>query len=240
MAEVTIPLAEAVAVSRILGKQLQTSVLHEVSFQVVSGEFIALTGPSGSGKTTLLYLLGALDRPSSGEIRIQGQSTTHLHEAEMTRLRQQTIGFIFQFHFLLPEFSALDNVVIPQVLAGVSRHQAEQRARELLGRTGLGHRLRHRPAELSGGEQQRVAIARALSNRPALILADEPTGNLDSENTEQVFALLKQLNREENLAVVCVTHNLELAARMDRLIQMRDGRVVKDQGGRPDRPAALF
>lgn len=227
---------KAEAISKTLGTQLQTSVLHEVSLQVEKGEFVALTGPSGSGKTTLLYLLGALDRPSQGEIWINGQRTSQMRDPELTDLRQKAIGFVFQFHFLLPEFNALENVVIPQILAGKPRFEAEKRAKELLEKVGLSHRMQHRPVELSGGEQQRVAIARALSNRPPLILADEPTGNLDSENTEQVFALLHALNREEALAIVFVTHNLDLAARSHRTIQLRDGRITSPEYGSADRP----
>jgi lipoprotein-releasing system ATP-binding protein len=219
------PLLKADKISKTLGIQLQTPVLHEVSLEVKRGEFVALTGPSGSGKTTLLYLLGALDRPSKGEIWLNDQATSKMKDAELTQLRQNEIGFVFQFHFLLPEFSALENVMIPQILAKKSRSDAEKRAKELLDRVGMSHRLRHRPIELSGGEQQRVALARALSNHPTLILADEPTGNLDSENTEQVFALLHEVNQAENLAIVFVTHNLELAARSQRIIQLRDGRI---------------
>ncbi|PIQ23273.1 hypothetical protein COW36_07995 [bacterium (Candidatus Blackallbacteria) CG17_big_fil_post_rev_8_21_14_2_50_48_46] len=229
-------LLRAQSVSKTLGQQLQTSVLHEINLEVKQGEFVSLTGPSGSGKTTLLYLLGALDRPSQGEIWIRDQLTRTMKDHELTQLRQNAIGFVFQFHFLLPEFTALENVVIPQILAGTSQLEAQSSARQLLERVGLGHRLTHRPAEMSGGEQQRVAIARALCNRPALMLADEPTGNLDTENTEQVFKLLFELNREENLAIVFVTHNLELASRTDRTIQMRDGRIMGEVAGIPDRP----
>lgn len=225
------------AVTKTLGQHLQTPVLRGVSLQVRQGEFVALTGPSGSGKTTLLYLLGALDHPSSGEIWVNGQLTRTMAEQDLTRLRQREIGFVFQFHFLLPEFTALENVLVPQILAGIPRLQAQRRAVELLERVGLSHRLAHRPSELSGGEQQRVAIARALSNRPPLLLADEPTGNLDSENTEQVFSLLQELNREDRIAIICVTHNLELAGRTQRTLLMRDGRIIADSGGSPDRPA---
>lgn len=227
-------LLRADAVTKILGRHLQTPVLRGVSLQLRQGEFIALTGPSGSGKTTLLYLLGALDQPTSGEIWLNGQLLHQMSEQDLTRLRQREIGFVFQFHFLLPEFTALENVMIPQILGGVSRIQAQRRATALLERVGLSHRLGHRPVELSGGEQQRVAIARALSNRPSLLLADEPTGNLDSHNTEQVFSLLQALNREERIAMICVTHNQELAARTQRILVMRDGRLSELSDGFPD------
>jgi lipoprotein-releasing system ATP-binding protein len=218
---------EAQAVFRTLG---QTEVLRGISLQVKAGEFVAITGPSGSGKTTLLYLLGALDTPSQGEIRVDQVAISSLNDTERSRLRQRSIGFVFQFHFLLPELTALENVAIPAMLSGLNRSDAESRARALLERVQLSHRLTHRPGELSGGEQQRVAIARALINQPRLILADEPTGNLDSENTERVFALLQELNREQNLAVVLVTHNEELASRCHREIRMLDGRVVAEEG----------
>jgi lipoprotein releasing system ATP-binding protein len=203
-----------------------TPVLHDISLCIEAGEFVAITGHSGSGKTTLLYLLGALDRPTHGHILVDGADTSQMSEAALTQLRQNKIGFVFQFHFLLPEFSALDNVAIPAMLAGMRPEQAQAQAKALLEQVGLGHRLGHRPGQLSGGEQQRVSIARALVNQPRLMLADEPTGNLDSDNTEKVFALLQQLNRDTGLAVVFVTHNLELAERCQRTIALRDGRVV--------------
>jgi len=203
-----------------------TPVLHDISLCIAAGEFVAITGHSGSGKTTLLYLLGALDRPTSGQVLVDGADTSQMSEAALTQLRQNKIGFVFQFHFLLPEFSACDNVAIPAMLAGMRPEQAQAQAKALLEQVGLGHRLGHRPGQLSGGEQQRVSIARALVNQPRLMLADEPTGNLDSDNTEKVFALLQQLNRDTGLAVVFVTHNLELAARCQRTIALRDGRVV--------------
>lgn len=204
----------------------QTEVLRGISLKIAPAEFVAITGPSGSGKTTLLYLLGALDTPSRGEISIDGVAISRLKDAERSRLRQRSIGFVFQFHFLLPELTALENVAIPAMLAGLTREQAEARARALLEQVQLSHRLGHRPGELSGGEQQRVSIARALINRPRLLLADEPTGNLDSENAERVFALLQELNSSQQLAVVLVTHNEELAARAGREIHIRDGLVV--------------
>ncbi len=217
------PVLEADQVFRTLG---QTDVLRGISLRIDAGEFVAITGPSGSGKTTLLYLLGALDTPSQGEIRIDGTAISSLNDTERSRLRQRSLGFVFQFHFLLPELTALENVAIPAMLAGVSRPEAESRAKALLDRVQISHRLGHRPGELSGGEQQRVAIARSLINQPRLMLADEPTGNLDTENTERVFSLLQELNREQNLAVLLVTHNEELARRSQREIHIRDGKVV--------------
>ena len=218
------PVLRAENVCRTLG---QTEVLKGISLSIAKAEFVAIMGPSGSGKTTLLYLLGALDTPSSGEIYIDGVAISGRKDTERSRLRQRSIGFVFQFHFLLPELTALENVAIPAMLAGVTRQDAETRARELLEQVQMSHRLGHRPGELSGGEQQRVAIARALINRPSLMLADEPTGNLDTENTERVFALLQELNREQGLAVVLVTHNEELARRAEREIHIRDGKVVE-------------
>ena len=213
----------ATEVCRTLG---QTEVLKGITLAIEPAEFVAIMGPSGSGKTTLLYLLGALDTPSHGEIYLDGTAVSSLNDTQRSRLRQRSIGFVFQFHFLLPELTALENVSIPAMLAGSSRGEADARALGLLEQVQMSHRLSHRPGELSGGEQQRVALARALVNRPHLILADEPTGNLDSENAEMVFALLQQLNREQQLAVVLVTHNEELARRSHREIHIRDGKVV--------------
>ena len=204
----------------------QTEVLKGVSLEVFPKEFVAITGPSGSGKTSLLYLMGALDSPNQGDIYLNNIAVSSLKDAGRDQLRQKTLGFVFQFHFLLPELTALENVAISAMLANIPRSEAESRAKVLLERVQLLHRLEHRPGELSGGEQQRVAIARALINQPSLILADEPTGNLDSENTERVFQLLHELNQENDLAVVLVTHNDELAKRCHREIRMRDGQIV--------------
>lgn len=215
-------LLSAQHVSRQLG---QTQILTDLSLEVARGEFVAIMGPSGSGKTTLLYLLGALDRPDTGEIYINGTGISSLNDTERSRLRQRELGFIFQFHFLLPELSALENVAIAAMLADSPRVQAEARAAELLAQVGLSHRLSHRPNQLSGGEQQRVAIARALMNHPRLMLADEPTGNLDSENSAHIFALLEQLNRQEDLAIVLVTHDQSLARRTHRQIHLKDGQI---------------
>lgn len=212
-------------VCRTLGN---TEILKNISLDIQAGEFVSIMGPSGSGKTTLLYLLGALDRPSSGEIKINGQAISNLKENQRSRLRQKELGFVFQFHFLLPELTALENVAIAAMLAGLSKPQAEKQAQDLLERVGLSHRLQHRPGELSGGEQQRIAIARALINKPRIMLADEPTGNLDSDNTENVFGLLQEVNCKEGLAIILVTHNQELAQRSSRQIQIKDGEKVSE------------
>lgn len=211
-------------VGRTLGR---TEVLNDVSLTIQRQELVSIMGPSGSGKTTLLYLMGALDRPDQGEIFIDDVAISPLNDKKRTRLRQTQLGFVFQFHFLLPELSALENVAIASMLAGKTRSQAEADARNFLERVGMSHRLEHRPGELSGGEQQRVAIARALMNRPKLILADEPTGNLDTGNTERVLALLQELNREDEQTLVLVTHNQDLAAEADRQIFIRDGQIEK-------------
>jgi lipoprotein-releasing system ATP-binding protein len=200
-------------------------VILGATMQVSSGEMVALIGPSGSGKSTLLQICGLLEPAESGKIEIAGHDAGRMSDAGRTQVRRSTIGFVYQYHHLLPEFSALENLVIPQMIAGTRRRAAETRARELLAQVGLTQRERHRPAELSGGEQQRIAIARALANRPALLLADEPTGNLDPHTAGDVFALLANLVHELGLAALIATHNLELAARMDRTITILDGEL---------------
>lgn len=218
------PLLVTHELSRTLGK---TQVLKNIEISIAPGEFVSIMGPSGSGKTTLLYLLGALDQPTSGRILLNNIDMASLKDDARSALRQQYLGFVFQFHYLLPELNALENVAIAAMLAGHSRAETEERARGLLLEMGLEHRLTHRPAELSGGEQQRVSIARALMNRPQLILADEPTGNLDTENTRRIFDVLNHLNQKENLAIVLVTHNAELASLTHRQIYLRDGELSK-------------
>ncbi len=207
-----------------------TSALHILrgaDLAVWPGELVALVAPSGTGKSTLLHVAGLLEKPDAGEIYIAGKPTAALSERARTALRRTEIGFVYQFHHLLPEFSALENVVLPQIIRGLEREDADRRATELLSFLGLGERLNHRPAELSGGEQQRVAIARAVANAPGLLLADEPTGNLDPKTSEHVFTTLIALVRASRLAALIATHNMELAARMDRRVTIRDGQIVE-------------
>jgi len=200
-------------------------VLRGVSLSVRRGELVALVGPSGCGKSTLLHIAGLLEQADSGEIWIGGKDGATLPDDKRSALRRDTVGFVYQYHHLLREFSALENVMVPQMIAGRSRAEASQRAQELLGLVGLAARARHRPAELSGGEQQRVAIARALANKPQLLLADEPTGNLDEHTADEVFGLLLRLVREAGLGALIATHNTALAARMDRRLTLHEGIV---------------
>ncbi len=202
------------------------TVLNGASLSLRRGEIVALVAPSGSGKSTLLHLAGLLEKPDGGRVVIDGQDAGALGDAARTALRLRTIGIVYQFHHLLPEFTALENIALPQMIAGKARGAAEARGMELLGRLGLAARARHLPGKLSGGEQQRVAIARALANAPALLLADEPTGNLDVATAEVVFAELLQLVRSENVGALIATHNPELAGRMDRQVTLREGRLV--------------
>jgi len=202
-------------------------ILKGADLTVSAGQSVALIAPSGSGKSTLLHIAGLLERPDDGEVFIDDKATSILGDGARTRLRRTDIGFVYQFHHLLPEFSALENVMLPQMVRGLKRPEAEGRARELLSYLGLKDRLSHRPGELSGGEQQRVAIARAVANAPRVLLADEPTGNLDPRTSERVFTALGELVRESRLAAVVATHNMELAARMDRRVTLRDGKVAE-------------
>jgi lipoprotein-releasing system ATP-binding protein len=200
-------------------------ILNGVTLSVWAGESVALTAPSGAGKSTLLHIAGLLEHPSAGEVWIGERATSKLSDGERTAIRRAEIGFIYQSHHLLPEFSALENVMLPQMIFGLVRGEARARATELLEFLGLGKRLEHRPGELSGGEQQRVAIARAVANAPRILLADEPTGNLDPHTADHVFGTLQKLVRASGLAAVVATHNLDLAARMDRRVTIREGRV---------------
>jgi len=202
-------------------------VLNGVELGLWPGQSVALVAPSGAGKSTLLHIAGLLEHPDHGDVYIDGRATAILPDTERTRIRRQEIGFVYQSHHLLPEFSALENVMLPQMIRGLARSEARKRAAELLSYLGLGERLPHRPAELSGGEQQRVAIARAVANAPRILLADEPTGNLDAHTAEHVFHALTQLVRASGLAAIIATHNLDLAARMDRRVTLRDGRVTE-------------
>ncbi len=203
------------------------SILKGVDMDVFAGEIVAIVGPSGSGKTTLLGLIGGLDTPTSGEVILAGQEIGHLNEDKLADVRNRTIGFIFQFFNLVPTLSALENVALPVQFDNRSRFQPEKRAKELLTLVGLGHRLNHKPKELSGGEQQRVAIARALANQPALLLGDEPTGNLDSARGEEILILIKKLRDDMGLTVIMVTHDPKVANWSDRRFEMQDGRFVE-------------
>jgi lipoprotein-releasing system ATP-binding protein len=204
-------------------------VLKGATASLYPGKAVALLGPSGAGKSTLLHIAGLLERPDRGAVVIDGIDCVKLGDSERTRMRRAEIGFVYQFHHLLPEFSALENVVLPQLILGLSRHEAEDRAKQLLDSLGLDERADHRPAQLSGGEQQRVAIARAVANGPKLLLADEPTGNLDPHTAERVFEQLLSLVRQSGVAALVATHNLELAARMDRTLRLMDGILVEEQ-----------
>ena len=224
-------MSEAFLVLRNLGRSFKQGggvldVLTGVDFTLNPGELVALVAPSGTGKSTLLHLAGLLDTPTQGEIVVGGKAAVALSDAARTALRRQKIGFVYQYHHLLPEFSALENIVLPQMIAGQSRKKAEARATHLLEQVGLTKRADHRPGQLSGGEQQRVAIARALANHPAMLIADEPTGNLDPHTADGVFEILRQLTRSEHLAVLVATHNLDLAKRMDRIVTLQEGKLV--------------
>lgn len=200
-------------------------ILRGASLTIRAGELVALVGPSGAGKSTLLHIAGLLEQPSGGTVTIGGEDASRANDALRTRLRRQFIGYVYQMHHLLPEFSAQENIIVPQMIAGIGRRAAAERADALLALVGLGARGSHRPAQLSGGEQQRVALARALANKPQLLIADEPTGNLDPATADQVFTMLQELVRGQNLALLMATHNMELAARMDRVIKLRSGVV---------------
>jgi lipoprotein-releasing system ATP-binding protein len=204
----------------------QVSVLKDACLSLAAGEMVALVGPSGAGKSTLLHIAGLLERPDAGEVLIAGEKASELSDDARTALRRGHIGFVYQFHHLLPEFSALENVVLPQMIAGLRRKEAERRTRELLAYLRVEGRASHRPAELSGGEQQRVAIARAVANAPRILLADEPTGNLDPKTAAHVFAALKTLVRESGVAALIATHNFHLASEMDRTVTIEEGAIV--------------
>ena len=204
-------------------------ILKDAELAVWPGQSVALVAPSGAGKSTLLHIAGLLEHANTGEVFIEGVATSQLSDAQRTRIRRTEIGFVYQAHHLLSEFSAIENVILPQMIRGLRRKEASRRAVELLSYLGLGERLSHRPAELSGGEQQRVAIARAVANAPRILLADEPTGNLDPRTSDHVFNALTQLVRASGLAVIIATHNMDIAARMDRRVTLKDGAVVETE-----------
>jgi lipoprotein-releasing system ATP-binding protein len=230
-------LIEARGVTRILPGIVPTTLVHDINLKIADNEFVAITGASGSGKSSLLYLLGLLDLPTAGEVLLRGRATAHMDEAERAMTRLSLLGFVFQFHFLLPEFTVRDNVMLPmRALGRLSDEAMRQRAQDLLGALGLGDHMDKRPDQLSGGQRQRVAVARALANEPPVILADEPTGSLDSKASEQVFEVLRDLVDKHGKTVVAVTHDLGLAERMDRHVELVDGAIVADE---PHRHAQL-
>ena len=206
----------------------QVQVLNDVDFTIDAAEMVAIVGASGSGKSTLMHILAGLDRPTSGAVLFDGQDVTRWSASQLAKWRNQNVGFVYQFHHLLPEFNALENVAMPLLIQGRPTAEAKQRATELLERVGLAHRLEHRPAQLSGGERQRVAVARAFANRPKLVIADEPTGNLDGETAEAVYQLMLGLNREQGTAFIIVTHDEHLAAQLQRTERLSRGHLVTD------------
>ncbi len=223
------PILACYELRKVFNGQVPTEALRGITLQFRRGEFASIVGPSGSGKSTLLYLLSGLEKPTSGRVEFDGVDLTTLNERALAEFRNRRMGFVFQFHFLLPEFTATENVAMPLLIAGVNRKEALDKAAELLKRFGLGHRLRHYPSQLSGGEQQRVAIARALVNDPDILFCDEPTGMLDSKNAQALYELLREVNAERGQTILVVTHEREFAQRTDRIIQLQDGQVIADE-----------
>jgi len=220
-------LADVTKTFRQAGRKVE--VLKSVNLSIYPGQMVALVGPSGAGKSTLLHIAGLLERPTSGEVSIQQRECNGLSDYQRARLRRRFLGFVYQYHHLLPEFTALENVMLPQMLAGVARGVAKARAADLLDAMGLKERVKHRPAKMSGGEQQRVAIARAVANGPSILLADEPTGNLDQGTADRVFQQLLRLVHLTRIGALVATHNLELARRMDRILELQDGQIIERQ-----------
>ena len=214
--------------TKIFGDGVEIKALDGVDLDIERGEFLAIIGPSGSGKSTLLNQIGILDTPTSGTILLNGVDVTKMSDKERSRTRNKELGFIFQYHHLLPDFNALENVMMPLLISGIKSSQAREIARKVLDEVGLGDRMDHRPNQLSGGQNQRVAIARALVNKPSIVIGDEPTGNLDSKASENIYELLRQLNREHNQTFILVTHDERMAAKTDRIIRLVDGRVAEN------------
>lgn len=230
---------EAIRKSYAIGTPVETEVLHGIDLTIRAGEFVALIGPSGSGKSTLLNIIGLLDSPTSGRLQVNGEETTRLDDAARTRLRGHAIGFVFQYHYLISAFTAAENVMMPMLVdRGHADRQMEQRADELLDWVGLSRWRNNRATNMSGGQQQRVAIARALAMEPALVLADEPTGNLDTASADSVFALLRRINAERGTTFLVVTHNMALAERCDRIVELVDGQINAERPGRAE-PGAV-
>ena len=215
-------------VTKIFGDGVEIKALDGVDLDIVRGEFLSIIGPSGSGKSTLLNQIGILDTPTSGTILLNGVDVTKMSDKERSRTRNKELGFIFQYHHLLPDFNALENVMMPLLISGIKSSQAREVARRVLDEVGLGDRMDHRPNQLSGGQNQRVAIARALVNKPSIVIGDEPTGNLDSKASENIYELLRQLNREHNQTFILVTHDERMAVKTDRIIRLVDGRVAEN------------
>ncbi len=215
-------------VTKIFGDGVEIKALDGVDLDIVRGEFLSIIGPSGSGKSTLLNQIGILDTPTSGTILLNGFDVTQMSDKQRSRTRNKELGFIFQYHHLLPDFNALENVMMPLLISGIKSSQAREIARKILDEVGLGDRMEHRPNQLSGGQNQRVAIARALANKPSIVIGDEPTGNLDSKASDNIYELLRKLNREHNQTFILVTHDESMAAKTDRIIRLVDGRVAED------------
>lgn len=213
--------------TKVYGDGVELRALDDLSLDIKRGEFLAIIGPSGSGKSTLLHMIGILDTPTSGTIFIDGQDVTSMSEDKRSKARNNMLGFIFQYHHLLPDFTALENVMMPLLIAGKSKKQARELAEELLREVGLEDRLNHRPTQLSGGQSQRVAVARALANDPKIVIGDEPTGNLDSKSSQMIYDLLRKLNKERNQTFILVTHDEQMAKRTDRIVRLVDGRVFE-------------
>ncbi len=214
--------------TKIFGDGVEIKALDGVNLDIERGEFLSIIGPSGSGKSTLLNLIGILDTPTSGTVLLNGVDVTKMSDKERSRTRNRELGFIFQYHHLLPDFNALENVMMPLLISGVKSSKAREVARKVLDEVGLGDRMEHRPNQLSGGQNQRVAIARALANKPSIVIGDEPTGNLDSKASGNIYELLRQLNREHNQTFILVTHDERMAAKTDRIIRLVDGRVAEN------------